>query len=101
MPGRIACWVFLADGFLTVCFKNHPALSVFEMSCDFAWSAELWEAEDVSSFSEIATARSEEAPLPPLGEVVDHLLESAIDAGLTAWSSSLSPEHLLILIYGK
>lgn len=71
------------------------------MDCHFAWSAELWEAEDASSFSKIVTDRSEETPLPPLGEVVEHLLETPKTAGLTTWSLSLSPEHLLILIYGK
>ncbi|KAJ5160260.1 uncharacterized protein N7482_007264 [Penicillium canariense] len=96
---RIACWVFLADGFLTVCFKNHPALSVFEMDCHFAWSAELWEAEDAASFSKIATAHSSAAPIPPLKEVVEQLLESPKTADPISWSSSLSPEHLLILIY--
>lgn len=71
------------------------------MDCHFSWSAELWEADDASSFSEIAVVRLSETPLPPLSEVVEHLLETPKTAGLTAWSSSLSPEHLLILIYGK
>lgn len=71
------------------------------MDCHFAWSAELWEADDASSFSEIAVARSGETTLPPLSEVVEYLLETPKTAGLAAWSSSLSPEHLLILIYGK
>lgn len=71
------------------------------MHCHFAWSAELWEAEDASSFSKIATAHSKETPLPPLSEVVEQLLEIPKTAGQKPWSSSLSPEHLLILIYGK
>ncbi|OOQ85442.1 hypothetical protein PEBR_24720 [Penicillium brasilianum] len=96
---RIACWAFLADGFLTVCFKNYPALSVFEMDCHLAWSAELWEAEDAESFSKIAVAHAIDVPLPSLSEVVDQLLEPPKTAGPTPWSSSLSPEHLLIIIY--
>ncbi|KAF3385053.1 hypothetical protein F1880_002390 [Penicillium rolfsii] len=96
---RIACWVFLADGFLTVCFKNHPAISIFEMHCHFAWSAELWEAEDATSFGNIAMAHSKETHLPSLSKVVEQLLETPKTNGPTPWSLSLSPEHLLILIY--
>ena len=80
-----------------MCFKNHPSLSVFEMECHFAWRAELWEAEDASSFSEIAASHSIDAPLPLLSEVVEQLLETPKPI---PWSTSLSPEHLLILIYG-
>ncbi|KAJ5591858.1 uncharacterized protein N7459_002227, partial [Penicillium hispanicum] len=96
---RIACWVFLADGFLTVCFKNHPALSVFEMDCHFPWSAELWEAENAASFNKIAAAHAMELPLPPLKDVVAQLLETPPSAASIPWSLSLSVEHLLILIY--
>jgi hypothetical protein len=71
------------------------------MHCHFAWSAELWEAEDALSFGKIATANLKETPLPSLSEVVGQLLETPKTAGPTPWSSSLSPEHLLILIYGK
>jgi hypothetical protein len=71
------------------------------MHCHFAWSAELWEAEDASSFGKIAIAHSKETPLPPLSEVVEQLLENPKTTGPLPWSSSLSPEHLLILIYGK
>ena len=98
---RIACWVFLADGFLTVCFKNHPALSVFEMDCHVPWSAKLWEAENASSFNKIVTAHSTDMPLPPLKDVVTQLLETPSNAPPIPWSLSLSAEHLLILIYGK
>lgn len=71
------------------------------MDCHFAWRAELWEAEGASSFSEIAASHSRDTPLPPLCEVVEQLLETPKDAGPIPWSSSLSPEDLLILIYGK
>ncbi|CAG8020163.1 unnamed protein product [Penicillium nalgiovense] len=96
---RIACWVFLADGFLTVCFKNHPSISVFEMDCHFPWSAGLWEAESASSFSRIATSHSAELPLPPLKDVITQLLEAPLSNGRIPWGLSVSVEHLLILIY--
>ncbi|KAJ5993288.1 hypothetical protein N7451_009012 [Penicillium sp. IBT 35674x] len=96
---RIACWVFLADGFLTVCFKNHPALSIFEMDCHLPWCAELWEAEDADSFARIAARKSTELPLPPLRDVVTQLLETAESEVPIPWSLSLSAENLLILIY--
>ncbi|CAG8169889.1 unnamed protein product [Penicillium olsonii] len=96
---RIACWVFLADGFLTVCFKNHPSISVFEMNCNFPWSSGLWEAESASSFSKIATSHSTERPLPRLSDVVTQLLEKPLSEGQIPWSLSISVEHLLILIY--
>ncbi|KAJ5512627.1 hypothetical protein N7463_002179, partial [Penicillium fimorum] len=97
---RIACWVFLADGFLTVCFKNHPSISVFEMDCHFPWSAGLWEAESASSFSRIAMSHSTELPLPPLRDVVTQLLETPLGNDPIPWGLSVSVEHLLILIYG-
>ncbi|CAG8148763.1 unnamed protein product [Penicillium salamii] len=96
---RIACWVFLADGFLTVCFKNHPSISVFEMNCNFPWSAGLWEAESASAFGKIATNHSTELPLPPLSDVVSQLLETPLSEGQIPWGPSVSVEHLLILIY--
>ncbi|KAJ5650279.1 uncharacterized protein N7484_004002 [Penicillium longicatenatum] len=96
---RIACWVFLADGFLTVCFKNHPALSVFEMDCHLPWCAELWEAEDAESFARIAAGKSTEHPIPPLRDVVTQLLETPEPGIPIPWSLSLSAENLLILIY--
>jgi hypothetical protein len=71
------------------------------MDCHLAWSAELWEAEDAESFSKIAMAHSIDVPLPPLSEVVDQLLERPKTAGSPPWGPSLSPEHLLIIIYGK
>ncbi|KAJ5723964.1 hypothetical protein N7488_001999 [Penicillium malachiteum] len=95
---RIACWVFLADGFLTVCFKNHPALSIFEMDCHLPWSAELWEAEDADSFAQIAATQSSSQEVPPLKDVVTQLLEHDSEAPIP-WTLSLSPEDLLILIY--
>ncbi|KAJ6096101.1 hypothetical protein N7486_006847 [Penicillium sp. IBT 16267x] len=96
---RIACWVFLADGFLTVCFKNHPALSIFEMDCHLPWCAELWEAEDADSFARIAARKSTEHPIPPLRDVVTQLLETPEPEVPIPWSLSLSAENLLILIY--
>ncbi|KAJ5257022.1 hypothetical protein N7478_013126 [Penicillium angulare] len=96
---RIACWVFLADGFLTVCFKNHPALSIFEMDCHLPWPAELWEAEDAATFAKIAATQSNEHTIPPLKDVVTQLLEASETEPLIPWSQSLSPEDLLILIY--
>ncbi|KAJ5366693.1 hypothetical protein N7541_000634 [Penicillium brevicompactum] len=96
---RIACWVFLADGFLTVCFNNHPSISVFEMNCNFPWSAGLWEAESASTFSQIATLQSTELPLPPLSDVVSQLLDNPLNEASIPWGPSVSVEHLLILIY--
>ncbi|OQE12469.1 hypothetical protein PENVUL_c001G06109 [Penicillium vulpinum] len=96
---RIACWAFLADGFLTVCFKNHPSISVFELDCHFPWSAGLWEAESASSFSRIAMSHSTELPLPPLKDVITELLETPLSKDPIPWSLSVSVEHLLILIY--
>ncbi|KAJ5760675.1 hypothetical protein N7520_007831 [Penicillium odoratum] len=96
---RIACWVFLADGFLTVCFKNHPALSIFEMDCHLPWCAELWEAEDSASFAQIVATQSTELPIPPLRDVVTQLLETPESEAPIPWSLALSAENLLILIY--
>ncbi|KAJ5482541.1 hypothetical protein N7475_001353 [Penicillium sp. IBT 31633x] len=96
---RIACWVFLADGFLTVCFKNHPSISVFEMDCHFPWSAELWEAESAPSFGRIAMPHSTELPLPPLRDVITQLLDTPLNTDPIPWGLSVSVEHLLILIY--
>ncbi|KAE8150853.1 hypothetical protein BDV25DRAFT_105056 [Aspergillus avenaceus] len=95
---RLACWTFLADGFLTVCFKNRPTISIFEMDCSFPWRTELWEAEDASAFSRIATAHGAEIPLPPVREAVRLLLDNP-DAVPLPSSLSLSAEHLLIMIY--
>ncbi|KAJ5229876.1 hypothetical protein N7489_010584 [Penicillium chrysogenum] len=88
-----------SDGFLTVCFKNHPSISVFEMDCHFPWSAGLWEAENASSFSRIAMSHSTELPLPPLKDVVAQLLETPLSNDRIPWGLSVSVEHLLILIY--
>ncbi|GAA84905.1 hypothetical protein AKAW_03019 [Aspergillus luchuensis IFO 4308] len=96
---RIACWAFLADGFLTVCFNNHPALSIFEMDCQFPWSSALFEAENASSFSEIAASSTAGRPLPSLREFITRLLDENATADLIQWSRSLVGEHLLILIY--
>ncbi|KAJ5675251.1 uncharacterized protein N7477_005185 [Penicillium maclennaniae] len=95
---RIASWAFLADGFLTVCLKNHPAIPIFEMDCNFPWSADLWEAESASAFSKIAATHSTELPLPSLRGVATQLLEIPKTAPIS-WSLSISAEHLLILIY--
>ncbi|KAJ5100053.1 hypothetical protein N7532_007054 [Penicillium argentinense] len=97
---RVACWVFLSDAFLTVCFKNHPSVSTFEMNCDFPWSAELWEAESPSAFGRIAAEHSPtEQPLPTLREVISQLLDTPIKEQSTPWGAFLSSEHLLMLIY--
>ncbi|PWY92633.1 hypothetical protein BO70DRAFT_384110 [Aspergillus heteromorphus CBS 117.55] len=98
---RIACWAFLADGFLTVCFNNHPALSIFEMDCDFPWSSAVFEAENASSFNEIASAHTTACPLPSLREFITRLLDENAAGDLVQWSRSLVGEHFLILIYGK
>ncbi|KAJ5239257.1 hypothetical protein N7468_003876 [Penicillium chermesinum] len=100
MTTRIASWVFLADGFLTVCFKNHPALSIFEMDCPLPWSPELWEAEDFATFASLTSEGSMRSLQPPLKDVVSQLLEKPESDPPITWSSSLSPEDLLILIYG-
>ncbi|RAK91978.1 hypothetical protein BO79DRAFT_278725 [Aspergillus costaricaensis CBS 115574] len=96
---RIACWAFLADGFLTVCFNNHPALSIFEMDCQFPWSSALFEAENASSFNEIAASYTAGRPLPSLREFITRLLDDNATEDLIQWSRSLVGEHLLILIY--
>ncbi|PYH98282.1 hypothetical protein BO71DRAFT_64468 [Aspergillus ellipticus CBS 707.79] len=96
---RIACWAFLADGFLTVCFNNHPALSIFEMDCDFPWSSALFEAENASSFNEIALANTSVCPLPSLRDFITRLLDENATGDLVQWSRSLVGEHFLILIY--
>ena len=70
------------------------------MDCHLPWSAELWEAEDASSFARIAETQSTEHEIPPLKDVVTHLLESPESGTPIPWSLSLSAEDLLILIYG-
>ncbi|PWY87940.1 hypothetical protein BO94DRAFT_59084 [Aspergillus sclerotioniger CBS 115572] len=95
---RIACWAFLADGFLTVCFNNHPILSIFEMDCDFPLGSAHFEAENASTFNEIAS--STERSLPSLREFVTRLLNENASEDLIQWSRSLVGEHLLILMYG-
>lgn len=98
--GRVACWTFLADGFLTVCFKNHPQLTILEMDCDFPWSTELFEAESVSSFNEMAAAQTTGPSLPTLRKVAESLLQMPSSGNRISWDRSLSVEHLLMLIYG-
>ncbi|KAL6239028.1 hypothetical protein BDW75DRAFT_165517 [Aspergillus navahoensis] len=95
---RLASWGFLADGFLTVCFRNRPAISIFELDCPFPWKTELWEAENASIFSRIAMDHEKEPPLPSIREAVRLLLESP-NPGPVPSRFSLSAEHLLILIY--
>lgn len=96
---RLASWVFLADGFLTLCFKNRPTISIFELDCSFPWKAELWEAENALIFSQIAAKDQTKIPLPSLREAVRFLLDNR-DPGPAPAQFSLSAEHLLILIYG-
>ncbi|KAL4861724.1 hypothetical protein BDV12DRAFT_190892 [Aspergillus spectabilis] len=95
---RLASWVFLADGFLTLCFKNRPTISIFELDCSFPWRTELWEAENASTFDRIATGYGTELPLPSVREAVRLLLDNS-DAGPVPSRLSLSAEHLLIMIY--
>ncbi|KAL5000531.1 hypothetical protein BDV10DRAFT_200037 [Aspergillus recurvatus] len=95
---RLASWAFLADGFLTLCFRNRPAISIFELDCPFPWKTELWEAENASIFSRIALDHGKELPLPSIREAVRLLLESP-NPGPVPSGFSLSVEHLLIMIY--
>ncbi|KAL4881562.1 hypothetical protein BJY04DRAFT_207381 [Aspergillus karnatakaensis] len=95
---RLASWVFLADGFLTLCFKNRPTLSVFELDCSFPWRTELWEAENVSIFNRIFKEHGTEIPLPSIRDAIQLLLENP-GAGPVSSRPSLSAEHLLIMIY--
>ncbi|KAL4958944.1 uncharacterized protein BDV14DRAFT_22826 [Aspergillus stella-maris] len=95
---RLASWAFLADGFLTLCFKNRPTISIFELDCSFPWKTELWEAEDATTFSRIAAECDTELPLPSVREAVRLLLENP-DPGPRPSRLSLSAEHLLIMIY--
>ncbi|KAH8424409.1 uncharacterized protein LDX57_002160 [Aspergillus melleus] len=97
---RVASWVFLADGFLTVCFKNHPSLSSFELNCDFPWPTELWEADGAAAFSTSAASHADAPPIPPLREALGQLLSHSNPGDPIAWHRSPSVEHLLILIYG-
>ncbi|PCG98337.1 Transcription factor [Penicillium occitanis (nom. inval.)] len=96
---RVACWTFLADGFLTVCFKNHPQLTIFEMDCDFPWSTELFETENVSSFNDIVATQTTGPSLPTLRKVAESLLQMPSSTNRIPWDRSLSVEHLLMLIY--
>lgn len=97
---RVACWTFLADGFLTVCFKNHPQLTIFEMDCDFPWSTELFETENVSSFNDVVATQTTGPSLPTLRKVAESLLQMPSSTNRIPWDRSLSVEHLLMLIYG-
>ncbi|KAL5340845.1 hypothetical protein BJX70DRAFT_96057 [Aspergillus crustosus] len=95
---RLASWVYLADGFLTLYFRNRPAISIFEMDCSFPWRTELWEAEDATTFNRIAAGYQKELPLPSIREAVRLLLENS-GAGPVPSRLSLSAENLLIIIY--
>ncbi|KAL5042194.1 hypothetical protein BDW71DRAFT_200764 [Aspergillus fruticulosus] len=95
---RLASWAFLADGFLTLCFRNRPAISIFELDCAFPWKTELWEADNASIFSRIAMNHEKELPLPSIREAVRLLLESP-NPGPVPSGFLLSAEHLLIMIY--
>ncbi|KAL4787269.1 hypothetical protein BJX76DRAFT_31214 [Aspergillus varians] len=95
---RLASWVFLADGFLTLCFRNRPTISIFELDCSFPWKTELWEADDASTFNRIAISYEAELPLPTVREAIRLLLDSP-DSGPVPSRLSLSAEHLLIMIY--
>ncbi|KAL2865463.1 uncharacterized protein BJX67DRAFT_373104 [Aspergillus lucknowensis] len=95
---RLASWVFLADGFLTLCFKNRPTVSIFELDCSFPWRTELWEAENASIFSRLVLSHKTEIPLPSIREAVRLLFDNS-DTGPLPPKLSLSAEHLLIVIY--
>ncbi|RAH78212.1 hypothetical protein BO86DRAFT_439222 [Aspergillus japonicus CBS 114.51] len=96
---RVSCWAFLADGFLTVCFNNHPALSIFEMDCDFPWNSALFEAESTAAFNElVASDNGGRTSLPTLRQFITRLLDTDIGE-LVAWSRSLAAEHTLVLMY--
>ncbi|KAL4933899.1 uncharacterized protein BDV17DRAFT_70267 [Aspergillus undulatus] len=95
---RLASWVFLADGFLTLCFRNRPTISTFELDCSFPWKTELWEAENASTFNCVVTEFDTELPLPSVREAVRLLLDNP-DPGPIPSRLSLSAEHLLIMIY--
>ncbi|KAL4955648.1 hypothetical protein BDW69DRAFT_193101 [Aspergillus filifer] len=95
---RLASWAFLADGFLTLCSKNRPTISTFELDCSFPWNTELWEAENATTFSCIAAECDAEFPLPSVREAVRLLLDNP-DPGPGPSRLSLSAEHLLIMIY--
>ncbi|OJJ99280.1 hypothetical protein ASPACDRAFT_52686 [Aspergillus aculeatus ATCC 16872] len=96
---RVSCWAFLADGFLTVCFNNHPALSIFELDCDFPWDSTLFEAESTSAFNElVASTDGAQPPLPTIRQFITRLLDTDI-GDLVTWSRSLAAEHLLLLMY--
>ncbi|KAL2850856.1 hypothetical protein BJX68DRAFT_73588 [Aspergillus pseudodeflectus] len=95
---RLASWVFLADGFLTLCFKNRPTVSIFEMDCSFSWRTDLWEAESASNFSELAEAHGTRLTLPSVREAVRLLIDNR-DTGHIPSKLALSAEHLLIMIY--
>ncbi|KAE8160454.1 hypothetical protein BDV40DRAFT_215910 [Aspergillus tamarii] len=95
---RLASWTFLADGFLTVCFKNRPTISIFEMECPFPWRTELWEAENASTFSRIAATDEAKLPMPSVREAIRLLLDNS-EPGPLPSSLPLSAEHLLIMIY--
>lgn len=100
LADRVACWTFLADGFLTVCFKNHPQLTIFEMDCDFPWSTELFEAENVSLFNDVVATQTTGQSLPTLRKVAESLLQMPSLNNRISWDRSLSVEHFLMLIYG-
>ncbi|EHA21915.1 hypothetical protein ASPNIDRAFT_53646 [Aspergillus niger ATCC 1015] len=70
------------------------------MDCQFPWSSALFEAENASSFNEMAASYTMGRPLPSLREFITRLLDENATDDLIQWSRSLVGEHLLILIYG-
>lgn len=60
----------------------------------------MWEAENCETFSNITSKQVIPTPQPPLKDAVSQLLEKPEPEPPVVWSLSLSPEDLLILIYG-
>lgn len=70
------------------------------MDCDFPWSTELFEAENVSSFNEAIDVDTAKPPLPTLRKAAESLLQMPNSSNRVPWDCSLSAEHFLLLIYG-
>ena len=68
------------------------------MDCDFPLGSVHFEAENASSFNEIASLT--ERSLPSIREFITRLLNENALGDLIQWSRSLVGEHLLVLMYG-
>lgn len=71
------------------------------MDCPLPWSPELWEAEDAETFNSLLSKGPTRGSQPPLKDVVSELLEKPESEPPIPWSLLLSPEDLLIIIYGN